>query len=354
MQYILIGLSVFAAIIPMILFLGVVWWLDRYDREPIWMVVLTFFWGSIGGAGLSLFGNTTIHMILASIFGEATAGQITPVVVAPLVEEPTKALILLLVMRSRYFDNATDGFVYGAAAGLGFGMTENFLYFSNVAGLANIDVAHGVATWLSTVGIRTFYSALLHATCSSIIGATLGLTKFRSIFMKLSIVPVGIVIAIVIHGLWNGLLTAEEAGVGDGKLFIGNLILFPLEMLTTFAVFQLSLWSEKRILVSELLDEVKRGTLPAEHVAKICSYLARISGRWAPAGVPQEAYTKAATTLAMRKHQSRHTTGDTQAQLKQDVERLRREVAGILSMVTAAKDAMPETPAGHKESPPQT
>ena len=49
--------------------------------------------------------------------------------IAPLIEEPAKALCLLALYRSREFDNATDGFVYGAAAGLGFGMTENFFYF---------------------------------------------------------------------------------------------------------------------------------------------------------------------------------------------------------------------------------
>ena len=50
---------------------------------------------------------------------------------APLIEEPTKAIILFAIVRSRHFDNTTDGFVYGAAAGLGFAMTENFMYFGS-------------------------------------------------------------------------------------------------------------------------------------------------------------------------------------------------------------------------------
>src|SRR5687768_12527191 len=106
--FLLVALSVFSAIIPMVLFLGLVWWLDRYDREPVWMVILTFLWGALGGAGLSLVGNSTIHMILTWILGSETAETITPVVVAPLIEEPTKALFLLLIARSRYFDNSTD------------------------------------------------------------------------------------------------------------------------------------------------------------------------------------------------------------------------------------------------------
>ena len=95
--FLLVALSVLAATIPMFTFLGVVWWLDRYDREPIWMVALTFFWGAFGGAGLSLLGNTSLHLLIAGLLGAEQAEWMGPVLVAPLIEEPTKALVLLLV-----------------------------------------------------------------------------------------------------------------------------------------------------------------------------------------------------------------------------------------------------------------
>ena len=39
---------------------------------------------------------------------------------APITEEPAKALILVLLIRAKRFNNICDGFVFGAAAGLGF------------------------------------------------------------------------------------------------------------------------------------------------------------------------------------------------------------------------------------------
>ena len=65
---------------------------------------------------------------------DTVAAMVGPVLVAPLVEEPCKALFLAYVIWNRHFDNMTDGFVYGAAAGLGFGMTENLLYFVSACG----------------------------------------------------------------------------------------------------------------------------------------------------------------------------------------------------------------------------
>ena len=49
--------------------------------------------------------------------------------IAPIVEEIAKALFLLYIISKKDFDNITDGLVYGAAIGLGFGMSENIFYF---------------------------------------------------------------------------------------------------------------------------------------------------------------------------------------------------------------------------------
>ena len=37
-----------------------IWWLDRYEREPIWLVGLTFLWGGLGGTCLSCVINSSI------------------------------------------------------------------------------------------------------------------------------------------------------------------------------------------------------------------------------------------------------------------------------------------------------
>jgi protease PrsW len=330
--FVLVALSVFAAIVPMLGFLALVWWLDRYDREPVWMVALTFLWGAFGGTGLSLLGNTSLHLLIAGLLGPEQAEWMGPVLVAPLIEEPTKAVVLLIVAMSRHFDNTTDGFVYGAAAGLGFGMTENMLYFYQVSQVAGFAPMHGIASWMGTVAIRTFYSAVMHATASSLIGATIGWSQFRALPIRLLTVPLGVVAAMAMHALWNGLLTIGGITGNEDAMLMSNLIILPLEVLLVFGIFQLSLLAEKRTLNRELSEEATRGLIPEEHVAPLCSYLKRNSTRFLPVGHPEEAYIKTATTLAMRKHQLRQCPQAKKIVYENDIERLRRELAGILSM----------------------
>ena len=38
----LIACSVVCAVVPMLVFLATIWWMDRYDREPLWLLGLTF------------------------------------------------------------------------------------------------------------------------------------------------------------------------------------------------------------------------------------------------------------------------------------------------------------------------
>jgi len=330
--FVLVALSVFAAIVPMLGFLALVWWLDRYDREPIWMVALTFLWGAFGGTGLSLLGNTSLHLLIAGLLGPEQAEWMGPVIVAPLIEEPTKAVVLLIVATSRHFDNTTDGFVYGAAAGLGFGMTENMLYFYQVSQVASFDPMHGIASWMGTVTIRTFYSAVMHATASSLIGATIGWSRFRGLPIRLLTVPLGVLAAMAMHALWNGLLTIGGVTGNEDTMLMSNLIILPLEVLVVFGIFQLSLLAEKRMLKRELSEEAARGLLPVEHVTPLCSYLKRSTTQLLPAGQPEAAYIKTATTLAMRKHQLRQCPQAKKASYEDDIERLRRELKGILAM----------------------
>ena len=140
----------------------------------------------------------------------------------PLIEEPSKAIVLLAVAMSRRFDNTTDGFVYGAATGLGFGMTENFLYFTSVGETGDL------AGWVGTIVVRTLYSALMHAAASSCVGAALGFAKYRGWSSRFTVPPLGLLIAMGIHFTWNGLLTLEDATGGEGSFALLDFLLFPM------------------------------------------------------------------------------------------------------------------------------
>jgi RsiW-degrading membrane proteinase PrsW (M82 family) len=321
---VLVGLSVLCATLPILVFLGLVWWFDRYDREPVWLVALTFGWGAAGAATFALIGSSILEYVIGALFGAEATNIAVPVVVAPLVEEPMKALILFVVARSKHFDNMTDGFVYGAAAGLGFGMTENFLYFSSVGATSD------VGAWIGTVVVRTLYSALMHAAATSVVGAALGFAQFRGWMTKLLVVPFGFAIAMTIHALWNGFITADVTA-HNGIYTLIDFVAFPIEFLSIFFVFQLCLWEEQRTITRELDEEARAGLLPLAHVPILASFLERSRRNWLEPGIPRVSYVRTATTLAFRKNQERRVTGSRRTFYTREVERLRRELVLVRS-----------------------
>lgn len=181
--------SALCAVVPLTAALAAVWWLDRYDREPVWLIALTFLWGAFGAVPLAVVFATlltgSVGPSVATGWPEAALGL---VVTAPLVEEPAKALVLLAVAATRHFDDMTDGFVYGAAAGLGFAMIENLLYFHGAVG--------DPAGWAGTVLVRTFFSANMHAAATAVAGAALGWARFRAPAVRIGAGAGGLALAI--------------------------------------------------------------------------------------------------------------------------------------------------------------
>jgi RsiW-degrading membrane proteinase PrsW (M82 family) len=327
--YVLLVPSLLAAVVPMLVLLALVWWLDRYEREPVWLFVLTFLWGAIGGVLFGIAGSLALELpLLVSGAAGPYADAIGPVVVAPLAEEPAKAMFLLIVLWNRGFDEMTDGFVYGAAAGLGFGMTENFMYFMSVAFTGD------VVSWVGTVVIRTLYSAVMHAGATSIVGAAIGFARFKGCLGMLVCGGLGLALAMSMHATWNGLVTLDVQR-GDGLFQTINLVMFPFEILVLFTVFQLGLLVESRTIRRELDEEAKYGVMPAHHASVLSSWTRRHGRSWLPRGVDHRRYVRAATTLALRKSQARQA-GPRDEFYRDEVLRLRRQVELLLAKAKGA------------------
>lgn len=331
MTLLLIISSILAAIGPMFAFLALVWWLDRYDREPVWLLVLTFAWGAVPAVLIAIPASMVLEGFFVSmglatgLDPNVTASITGPVLVAPLVEEPAKALVLLFLIFSRHFDNVTDGFVYGAAAGLGFGMTENLLYF--------LDATHSPAAWGATVLIRTFYSAVMHATATSVLGAAIGWGRFRGPLTLVMATVVGFVLAVGVHVLWNGLIVSAQV-VQEPDLFLANLALFPLEFGLVFLIFQACLFAESRGIARELTEEASLGTIPPGHPQRLASFWSRVFRGWMPRGVDPNTYVRLATRLALRRSQQRQL-GRRASQFYQDeIDSLRGQLQTLLAHST--------------------
>ena len=305
-------------------YLVVIWWLDRYEREPFWMTLVVFAWGALGGTSLGCCCSLPLMAGAAAVTGEAGGNVIGAVVIAPVVEEITKGLVFAALLLTKHLDNETDGLIYGASAGLGFAVVENISYAIGTAEM-------GTGAVLMIVFIRTFFTAVVHCISSGILGMTIGYACHRAGPARWVVWPaIGLVLAIGNHALWNGLATAVEFEViGDASP-----ILLALAMLIVaaagagmFGLTQLSLHREHQAIRRHLLAESALGVIPQEHASIIPYWSRRRRIGWLAPNVPHEPYVRAATLLAFRHHQLEVARGERRERYLQDIAELRAEVA---------------------------
>lgn len=195
---------------------------EHHQREPVRAVLLIFSWGASAGIAIAVLLHTLFEAGFHRFGGPlpaagVTTALLTVVVIAPVVEEFAKALGLGLVRRQ--MKEIEDGIIYGAAVGLGFAATENFVY--GIAALAEGGVNEAVAT----IAIRIFSSMLLHASASAIIGFGYGLVVRRG-GVAFEVLPhyIG---AVILHALYNLLVgLAAIWGFVAALLLVGFLLGF--------------------------------------------------------------------------------------------------------------------------------
>jgi RsiW-degrading membrane proteinase PrsW (M82 family) len=311
----LIFSSAIAAVVPMLVYLTIIWRFDRYDREPFALLLKNYLWGAIGAIVLAIIGSGIISGFFSFFIHSKEALHNTETIfIAPFVEEITKGVFLFITVRNIKFDNMTDGIVYGGAIGLGFGMTENFLYF--------IAYGNTISEWLSIVVIRTLFSGVMHCVSTATFGAFLGYAKFKSSTQKIFLTAAGLVIAMFIHFAWNISVSFESTA------FLG-FIFMACTVVIFIIVYSLSVLGERKIIYNELKDEVKNGLLPEAHL-NILNSPARNRMGWVDESI-RKLYVSAATTLAFRKMQLKNSSGMSKEYYQRDVEYYRQFIMNLLS-----------------------
>jgi RsiW-degrading membrane proteinase PrsW (M82 family) len=310
--------SLIAAVVPMFTYLLLIWWLDRNDREPFWLVFLNFFWGGTGAIFLGIIGSLIFQIPLNEViqqFAGDNPDQLIDlsgaVVTAPLVEEFTKGIFLIMMSYSKRFDGIVDGVVYGGAIGLGFGMTENFLYF--------VTYGETPMAWITIVVIRTLFSAVMHCLSQATFGAFIGYAKFRSKLVKFAAIPLGFLAAVFLHFSWNFTVSFVDTSV----IGFGFLILY---FVAFFVVFQLAIYYEGLTIRRELHEESQNGIIPHDHLHHLPFVLKRSKYGWCPQGVNQKDYVKTAVTLALRKDQHKNSSGKRKSDYEKEVAQLRYNI----------------------------
>lgn len=277
-----------ALAIPLIPAVGVallVAFIDRYEREPWFVLLATFLWGAIiaippvliiehaiaasvtanlagavgsGSSGIGSVGGIIMHTLLRALTSGAT-------------EEAVKGaglLLLLLALRDE-FDNVTDGIIYGFLIGAGFGMVENFVYFALTprSELPLLILGRVILGWLS------------HSTFTALFGAGLGYARETRDRRRQRLLPLlGLAGAIGLHTLFDLVVfatntiaqgnsaAATSRGFVVAALLAAYVPLFVVQALVLWIAFA-ALGREAGVVREYLADEVLTGTVtPDEYV----------------------------------------------------------------------------------------
>ena len=96
--------------VPMLIYAAILWWLDRYEKEPLGLLTLAFIWGALPSVVLALIMQLVLDVPLTSVqdSSQLTYELLGASVVAPLTEEGIKAVALLLLLLLEYLAQSID------------------------------------------------------------------------------------------------------------------------------------------------------------------------------------------------------------------------------------------------------
>ena len=282
-QALLIGVA--AAILPVPVLVACFLWLDRYEPEPLKYLIFCFAWGAFVSTAASL----TVNDFAADRFADwGLPSALTGVLVAPFIEELTKALgpILLLVFRRREWSGITDGLVYCGLSAVGFAMVENILYlggFGYASGADRYGPATGIQQVIAIFILRILLFGFAHPLFTSMTGVGLGIAARTADRRIRVLAPIaGLLLAMMLHGTWNLLPTLTQA-TGEALIMLYGFL--GLMVPVFFGMVGLALWLrawEGRLTERTLPDYVRAGWLSPPEVAALSSLGRRHAARsWA-------------------------------------------------------------------------
>jgi RsiW-degrading membrane proteinase PrsW (M82 family) len=194
--------SLFFGFVPMFFFAALVYWVDRYEKEPRILLGATFFWGVVIAAGGAFIINTAFGVGIYIFTGSEGAAEIgTTSIVAPIVEEFLKGLAVAIVFFIFYkeFDSILDGIIYGGIAALGFAATENTLYIYR-----NGYLEDGWGGLFFLVFIRVIIVGWQHPFYTAFTGIGFAVSRTnKNILVKLIAPLIGFGVAVTTHAFHN-------------------------------------------------------------------------------------------------------------------------------------------------------
>jgi RsiW-degrading membrane proteinase PrsW (M82 family) len=209
--------AVLSGLVPLLIVLPTIAWLDRVEPEPRHSRIHAVLWGASTAIVVSLI----VNMSVMELWGET----VTAVFGAPFVEEALKGLGIVWAVRRCEVDGPIDGVVYAAWVALGFAVVEDMTYFAD---------APTSGIFVQVFVLRALLTPFAHPLFTMWTGLAIG----RQVAAGRKLWPGalwGYGLAVVAHMAWNGSLVAAEPDEGSGDN--GNLMLLLLVVVLFVALF---------------------------------------------------------------------------------------------------------------------
>jgi RsiW-degrading membrane proteinase PrsW (M82 family) len=166
------------------------WFLISHDhgpKEPILALWLAFGMGALGALAAYFIENYFLSP--NNLMPTTPKGVLlTTTMTIAVIEESCKFIPLAIILyKRRYFNEHTDGVIYFALAGLGFGLPENIIY----------TIQGGTQTGWT----RLLLTPIFHAAITGMVGYYLAKQKIGHRSLLIVIIPFAA--AIVLHGFYD-------------------------------------------------------------------------------------------------------------------------------------------------------
>ena len=205
------------AVAPGIAITFYIYWKDKYDREPLRNLIISFLLG-IACTGPAILIQNWLGPHLSDYFPAPRSYSyyaVSAFVVVAFSEEASKFLMLrFYAYRHKAFNEPFDGIIYSVMVSMGFATLENINYV----------LGYGYVTGI----VRMFLSVPAHACFGVLMGYHAGLAKFDPVHSVQHLVK-GLLLATFFHGAFDFFLFMQDSPlitqyVSTTLLFVGALV----------------------------------------------------------------------------------------------------------------------------------
>lgn len=208
------------AVAPVVLLLYIVNKADKYEKEPLPMLLLAF------GLGILSIPMDLITVMIINLVWPGHTVFYNAFLEAGIPEELCKwTLFMLVIWRNKNFNEFFDGIVYATFIGLGFACVENILYVFNEGNFFSALYVGHLRAGLSVPG---------HFLFGVIMGYCLAMAKYYPEQRKKYLI-FSLIVPMAAHGIFDYILMLINE-LGGAVPFVG-IVLFGL-----FVFFDIKLW----------------------------------------------------------------------------------------------------------------